>query len=148
MPEANEGQPKSAGEIQLPPEKLKSVLSELQKKFNDAFEKSRNHPLWHQAPSGITFDSYVSEYVSDKEKWRVSSSSNSLQLKRYTLTPDGEEIDEVDLRNDNRVTWLGYDKIVPDKNDSDKRQRFHTGDTPLAVKMVENLISELPQHKD
>lgn len=147
MSEPGEGQPIPAEERKLRPEELKTAVADLKKKFDEAFEKSRKLPLWHNPPSGL-LDSYTPEYNSGNELWRVGPGRNSLFFSRRLNTDNGIEMEEADLRDEEGYTYLGYKKFAPDENDPSQRTVFHTDNSSLTVEIVEKLIAKLPQYKD
>src|SRR5437764_8727692 len=122
-----EGQPIPPQERKRPPEELKTVIPDLQKKFDEVFEKSRRLPLWHNSPSSSSLDSSPTpEYSSENESWRVGRGDNSLFFKRQINTDNGMEREEADLRNDEKSTLLSYQKFAPDENDPSQRTVFST----------------------
>ena len=146
MSEPGEGQPRPAEERKLRPEELKPAITKLREKFDEAFDRSRKLPLWHNSLSSSTLDSSPTpEYNSENELWRISRDDNSLFFKREINTDNGMEREEADLRNDERVTLLSYQKFAPDENDPSQRTVFYTENSSLTVELVEKLIAKLPQ---
>jgi hypothetical protein len=68
-----------------------------------------------------------------------------LSIHTDTRTDNGIETEEIDLRNDERLTSLLFRNATPDEKDHDKREAFYAQDSALAVEMMERMISELPK---